>query len=119
MQKKLSQSCTEILKEFINTDEVDKENIGEHERWINDVDRGDLTRITHGAFQISIETCVRRHLIIANSINMDENFYNHLINCTLNDEFYWCMTGLDESDDDNQKCLEMIVKKWVSIHSFA
>lgn len=126
MQKKLSQSCTEILKEFINTDEVDKENIGEHERWINDVDRGGLTRITQGAFQIfyAIETCVRRHLTIANSINMDENFYNHLINCTLNDDnvsFYWCMTGLDESDDDNQKCLEMIVKKWVSIrrHSFA
>ena len=29
-----------ILKEFINTDEVDKENIAEHEEWINDVDRG-------------------------------------------------------------------------------
>ena len=30
------------------------------------------------------------------------------------------MAGLDESDEDNQECLEMIVKKWVSIrrHSF-
>ena len=61
---------------------------------------------------------------IANAINMDENFYNHLINCILNDHnelFYWCMAGLDESNEENQKCLEMIVKKWVSIrrHSFA
>ena len=31
------------------------------------------------------------------------------------------MAGLDESDEDNQDCLEKIVKKWVSIrrHSFA
>ena len=55
---------------------------------------------------------------------MDENFYSHLINCILNDDnilFYWCIPGLDESDEDNQECLEMIVKKWVSIrrHSFA
>ena len=125
-QKKLSQSCSEILKEFINTDEVDKENIPEHEEWINDVDRGGLIRITAAAFQIfyAIETCVRRHFTIANSVDMDENFYSHLIKCILNDDnvlFYWCMAGLDESDEDNQKCLEMIVKKWVSIrrHSFA
>ena len=85
MQKKLSQCCVEILKGFVNisTDEVDKENIAEHEEWINDVDRGGLTRITNGAFQIfyAIETCVRRHLTIANTISMDENFYSPLINC--------------------------------------
>ena len=51
-----------------------------------------------------IETCVRRHLTIAYAISMDENFYSHLINCILNDDnilFYWCMAGMDKSDEDN------------------
>ena len=38
MQKNLSQSCAEILKELLNTDEVDKENIAEHEEWIDAID---------------------------------------------------------------------------------
>ena len=67
--------------------------------------------------------CVRRHSTTSNALNIDEKFYNHLMNCILNDgnvQFYWCMAGLDESND-HMKCLEMIVKKWVSIrrHSFA
>ena len=82
---------------------------------------GGLTRIAHSAFQIfyAIETCLRRHLTIANVINMDEKFYDHLIKCTLNNDnvlFYWCMTGLNESDDNNQKCLEMIYSKEVGFN---
>ena len=40
----------------------------------------------------------------SNAINKDEKFYNHLMNCVLNDDnvlFYWCMAGLDKSDEDH------------------
>ena len=90
------------------------------------IDRGGLTRISTEAFQLfySIETCTRRHLTLDKTLQMDDSFRKHLLNCVLNDQnvlFYWCMAGQDESDEDAQKCLEKIVQKWISIrgHSFA
>ena len=92
----------------MNTDEVDKDNIAEHEEWIDAIDR---EGVSPELLTVHFNTLCYRNMCketfhhYCNAINMDQ----------LNILFYWCMAGLDESDEDNLKCLEMKMKNLISI----
>ena len=95
--------------------------------WINQVNRGGLTRITNEAFQCfyDIEINVRHFLNVDNTRDMNDQFKDKVMNSVLNDEdllFDWCMAAQSVVDSDiADNCLKKIVKKWLSIrgNSFA
>ena len=90
---------------------------GPAQDWVNEVDRGGLTRITGPAFQsfYSIELYMRHYFTSKNTADMDSTFRDHVTKCTIEDDdvlFQWCMAG---------QCLQKIVHKWITVrgHSFA
>jgi len=45
-----------------------------------------------------------------------------MTDCVLNDAdvlFYWCLSGQDEIDEANCKCLGKMVEKWITIQEFS
>ena len=98
---------------------------GPAQDWVNEVDRGGLTRITGPAFQLfySIELCMRRYFTSQNTADMDSTFRDHVTKCTVEDDdvlFQWCMAGQSEDDENANEFLQKIVHKWITIrgHSF-
>ena len=85
--------------------------------WVNQVNRGGLTRITNEAFRCfyCIEIIIRRFFKTDNTRDMDKQFNQKVMDSVLNDEdllFDWCLASqfVVESDiADN--CLKRIVKK--------
>lgn len=83
----------------------------------------DLQKITAEAYQFfrSIEMCIRRYLTIMQAKEMDDTFKQHLKNVTLSDDvlFYWCLAGQIEGDEAADRCLTMIIDKWITIRGFS
>ena len=119
--KKLQENpeCGSLLTEMICSNESDENSPSA--AWTNAIDRGGLVKITPEAYQIflAIECCVHCHLNVKNASKMDDGFKRHLTNMLIHDDdvlFYWCMAGFDSSD--NERCLQLIVDKWISIWIF-
>jgi len=95
--------------------------------WINQIDRGGLTRVTNEAFKCfcDIELIIRRFLHIDKTREMNDQFRKKVMDSVLQDEellFDWLMASrLSLEDDISNNCLRQIVKKWLSIrgNSFA
>ena len=51
---------------------------------------------------------------------MDDGYKSYLTRMVVQDDdalFYWCMAGFDQ--DDNERCLQFIVNKWITIRGFS
>ena len=96
---------------------------GSSEQWTNRIDRGGLTHVTDQAFECfyAIEYCIRRHLRLDKVGEMDTTFRTRLEEAIISDDdvqFSWCLTG-PMDDDAGRKCLQLIIKKWVTIRGFS
>ena len=95
--------------------------------WVNQINRGGLTRITQEAFRCfyNIEITIRRFLKVDNTRDMNEQFNEKVMDSVLNDEdllFDWCLASQFAVESDiADNCLKKIVKKWISVrgNSFA
>jgi len=110
----------QLSTEMICSDESDENSPSA--TWTNAIDRGGLVKIAPEAYQIflAIECCVRRHLNVKNASQMDDSFKRHMTHMLISDDdvlFYWCMAGFESSD--NERCLQFIVDKWITIRDFS
>ena len=51
---------------------------------------------------------------------MDDGYKSYLTRMVVHDDddlFYWCMARFDQ--DDNERCLQFIVNKWITICGFS
>ena len=95
--------------------------------WVNQVNRGGLTRTTNEAFRCFcyIEIMIRHFFKLDNTRDMNEQFNEKVMDAVLNDEdllFDWCLASQFAVESDiADNCLKKIVKKWISIrgNSFA
>ena len=110
-----------LLNEMICTD-VSDENSPPSAAWTNAIDRGGLVKITPEAYQIflAIECCVRHYLTIKEASKMADSYKSYLTNMLVNDDdvlFHWCIAGFEK--DENARCLQHIVNKWITIRGFS
>ena len=102
----------------------DKEGTGGlAQEWVNAIGRGGLIKITTEAYQFfyAIDMCIRRHLTINCTVEIDKNFKQKLTDIVLNDvdvSFYWCLAGQIEGDEAANTTLAMIIKMWIIIRGF-
>lgn len=55
---------------------------------------------------------------MANIDDMNDSFRSKLVNNLVDDsdvQFVWCLVGHEMDEECSTECLEMIVKKWVTI----
>ena len=119
-QKVKNVSIQKVLDEL----KSDEDTNGPAEEWISTIDRGGLTKITPEAYRCfrSIEMCIRHHLVISKAREMNESFKQDVHEVILNDDdvlFSWCLAGQIEGDAAADKCLSMIVDKWITIRGFS
>lgn len=59
---------------------------------------------------------------MANIDDMNDSFRSRLVNNLVDDsdvQFVWCLVGHEMDEECSTECLEMIVKKWVTIRGFS
>lgn len=96
--------------------------------WVEEVNRGGLTRITEEAYQffIALEISVRSYLTLNKAHTMDDTTRSRVKNGVFADsdvQFSWCLTGiiLKIGESSAEELLEMCIDKWLTVrgHSFA
>ena len=96
--------------------------------WVEEVNRGGLTRITEEVHQffVVMEGSVRSHLTLNKAHAMDNTTKSRVkqeVFADSNVQFGWCLTGiiLKVGEDAAEELLEMCIDKWLTIrgHSFA
>ena len=116
------------LDTFIEKDTHEVAAIATSAAWVEEVNRGGLTRITEEAYQffVAMEGSVRSHLILSKAHVMDNTTKNRIkqeVFADSNVQFGWCLTGiiLKVQEDAAEELLEMCIDKWLTIrgHSFA
>ena len=116
------------LDTFIEKDTHEVAAIATSAAWVEEVNRGGLTRITEEAYQffVAMEGSVRSHLILSKALVMDNTTKNRIkqeVFADSNVQFGWCLTGiiLKVQEDAAEELLEMCIDKWLTIrgHSFA
>lgn len=122
LQLPKDQAKCDILYQLIETS-ANANSAGTSQEWTSRIDRGGLIHVTDEAFQCfySIEYCIRRYLRHDKVNEMDSTFRDRVTNAILADDdvqFHWIMTG-PMDDEVGKICLDMIVKKWVTIRGFS
>ena len=116
------------LDTFIEKDTHEVAAIATSAAWVEEVNRGGLTRITEEAYKyfVAMEGSVRSHLILSKAHVMDNTTNNRIkqeVFADSNVQFGWCLTGiiLKVQEDAAEELLEMCIDKLLTIrgHSFA
>ena len=94
--------------------------------WVEEVDRGGLTKITEEAHQffVALEGSVRSYLTLSKAHTMDNTTLSRVKSGVFADsdvQFSWCLTGIimKVGEDRAEELLEMCIDKWLTIRGYS
>lgn len=122
-QASKDKEVTLVLHDLVNKDDCEP---SETEEWLAAIDRGGLTWITDGAFQLfsAIEYSIRRHLRASAIREMNDSFKATITHKIISDsdvKFHWCMVSSFSTATCSIKelVLSKLVDKWITIRGFS
>ena len=114
------------LDSFVEKDTHEAAAIPTSAAWVEEINRGGLTRITEEAHQffVAMEGSIRSYLTLSKAHVMDNTTKSQVKNGVFADsnvQFSWCLTGiiLKVGEDRAEELLEMCIDKWLTIRGFS
>ena len=114
------------LNHFVEKDRNEAAAATTSAAWVEEVDRGGLTRITEEVHQffVALEGSVRSYLTLSKAHTMDDTTRSRVKSEVFADsdvQFNWCLTGiiLKVGEDTAEELLEMCIDKWLTIRGYS